>query len=88
MLYQALQILGTPNADGNRQFDAIGKRADPLMRAHWLSLDDEERRYKGGNEEKYVKQETQAICTANGVKVKEVGAFMKGMMSKARRVLR
>jgi hypothetical protein len=88
VLYKALQILRAPNADGNPRFDAIEKRADPLIRAHWLSLDDEERRYKGDQEEKYVKQETQAIYSVNDVKEKQVGGLLKGLTGKARQLLR
>lgn len=88
VLSTALQILRAAGRDGSPRFDAIDKRAEPLARAYWLSLNDEERRRKGGAEDKYLQGEIQAIYTANHVKVTDVGGFLRGLLRKADRLLR
>jgi hypothetical protein len=76
VLYRSLKILRDPGEDGNPRYDRVDTRVDPLARAHWLSMSEDDRNFEGGDVDKYVKEQIGDIYPNNDLKVPGLMGFL------------
>jgi hypothetical protein len=76
VLYRALRILRDPGEDGNPRYDRVDTRVEPLARAHWLSMSEDDRRFEGGKVDKYVKEQISDIYPNNDLEVPGLMGFL------------
>jgi len=80
VLYHAIVILKRPDEHG--KVDHAKDVVDKIARAHWATLSDEDKKFEGGKEDKYVKEVTKDVLEANGLPVPGVGGFFSRMLDK------
>ncbi len=80
--YKAISMLKRPNEDGNPKFVAVEQVTEKLARAHWLCMKEEDRKFEGNSEKKYVKEVIADVYEPNGVQVPGVGGFFSKLIDK------
>lgn len=68
ILHESLDILRNPGEQGNPSFQQVDQRVEPLAKAHWHSMDADERRTEAATPEKHAKEKVQDIYPRNGLK--------------------
>lgn len=80
--YKAIAMLKRPNEDGNPKFFNVEQVTEKLAKAHWLCMKEEDRKFEGNNEKKYVKEVIADVYEPNGLQVPGVGGFFSKLIDK------
>ncbi len=80
--YKAISILKSPGEGANPRFASVDQVAEKLARAHWLCMKDEDRKFEGSSEKKYVKEVIADVYEPNGLQVPGVGGFFSKLIDK------
>lgn len=80
VLYHVLVILKNPDDHGKTE--GADKITDKLARAHWATLSEEDRKFEGGKEDKYVKDVIADVYEKQGLPVPGVGGFFSRLLDK------
>lgn len=80
VLYQTLVILKNPDQHG--KIEKADEVTEKLARAHWLTLSDEDKKFEGGNENKYVKEVIGDVYEKQGLPVPGIGGFFSRLIDK------
>ncbi len=81
VFWQAIAMIKNPDKWGKTQ--DVAAVAEKLARAHWLTMDEADRKFEsGGKEEKYVKEVIADAYEKHGVPVPGFGGFLSRLIDK------
>lgn len=80
VLYHAIKILKNP--DDYPRFDKVDQLTEKIAKAHWATMPEEDRKFEGNKEEKYVRDVIGDVYGKNGLPVPGLGGFLSRMLDK------